>query len=73
MDAAEMSNALGNLMYLVIDDTELASVLYKAQLAVNAISWERFRLRHEAASQIRVMAKRRAAFVARHKGAGHGR
>jgi len=62
-----MSNTLGNLMYLVIDDTELASVLYKAQLAVNAISWERSRLRHEAASQVRVTARRRDRFVARHK------
>jgi hypothetical protein len=67
MDAAEMSNTLGNLMYLVIDDTELASVLYKAQLAINAIGWERFRLRHEAASQVRVANKRRDRFVARHK------
>ena len=66
-----MSNALGNLMYLVIDDTELASVLYKAQLAVNAISWERFRLRHEAASQVRVANKRRDRFVARHRRETH--
>ncbi len=67
MDAAEMSNALGNLMYLVSADTEMASVLYKAQLAINAIGWERFRLRHEAASQVRIATKRRDRFVARHK------
>ena len=67
MDAVEMGVAVGNLMYAAGDDLELGSALYKCQLAVNAIAWERSRLHHEAASRIRVAAKRRATFVRRHK------
>ena len=32
-----------------------------------ALSWERFRIRHETASMLRCQTKRRTAFVLRHK------
>jgi hypothetical protein len=46
-------------------DREVAAVLTKCREGLRAISWERFRLRHEESSRLRVAARRRSAFIAR--------
>lgn len=60
----------GSLAYdarLVKGDTELEMVFQQAIKQLNGIAWERFRVKCEASSTQRLAARRRVAFVRRHK------
>jgi hypothetical protein len=68
-----LADAVDHFVTLADTDHEVAAVLTRCREGLRAISWERFRLRHEEASQRRVAAKRRAAFIARHQTRQGGR
>ena len=48
-------------------DPEIEAPLTRCRAELAALSWERFRVRHEALSQQATAANARAAFVQRHK------
>ena len=54
-------------------DPDACRTLTTCRNSLAALSWERFRIRHETASMLRCQTKRRAAFVLRHKGAHNER
>jgi hypothetical protein len=67
-----MVDTVDHLVTLTLEsDREVAAALIKCRETLRAITWERFRLRHEEASRQRAAARRRAAFIARHKAYDH--
>ena len=67
MDVVDVTKAIATVMDLVPDDQEVLNTLARCNVTLNAIAWDRFRARHEAASQAKRNARKRVAFVARHK------
>lgn len=63
-----LADAVDHLVSLALGDPECAAPLANCREKLRAVSWERFRLRHEQLSRDQVLARRRAAFVRRHRG-----
>ncbi|HVC82129.1 MAG TPA: hypothetical protein VNL35_16685 [Chloroflexota bacterium] len=63
-----LADAVEHLVKLADSDYEVVAVLARCREGLRAISWERFRIRCEHASQQKTAARRRNAFIARHKG-----
>ena len=61
-------DAMDRLITLGIYDRETTTALTKCRHELAAISWERFRLRHENLSRIARANRDRANFIQRHKG-----
>ena len=51
-------------------DPDACRTLTTCRNTLAALSWERFRIRHETASRMRCQTKRRTTFVLRHKTRG---
>lgn len=60
-------DAIDRLITAGVDDREITAALTKCRQTLAAISWERFRLRHEELNRRAAVAKRHGLFACRHK------
>ena len=67
MNLDDLVAAVDGLVTEAGDDHESIRILATCRRGLAALAWERFRLRHEAASRVRVANKRRATFARRHQ------
>ncbi len=67
MDIQSVMTAVSYQQRLAENDYEVGAALARCQASLQAIAWERFRLRHEAACAARAASKKRILFVRRHK------
>ena len=67
MNLDDLVAAIDGLVIEAGDDHESIRLLASCRRGLAALAWERFRVKHEAASQARTAAHARATFVQRHK------